>query len=155
MLLEEYISPFQDVSDINFVKNNEYLYFDCFDSLDFPTANANLPSCNKSSLDEIDDLINNQIESIIHQCKYYDSQTFENISKCNRFSLLFTNINSFITNFDAYLLSYFSTSGFMPKIYIFFVKRSVHLDLSSYTRYVNTNRCSEAKLLQAVALLCL
>ena len=107
--MEEYIFPFQDVSDINIVINNECLSFDYFDSLYFSTASVNLPSRINSPLDEKDDLINNQIESTIHQCKYYDSQIFESISQCNRFYLLFNNIISFIANFDAYVLSCFSS----------------------------------------------
>ena len=104
----EYIFPFQDVSNINFVIHIEYLSSDYFDPFYFSTANVNLPSRNKRSLEEIDDLINNQIESTIHQCKYYDLQTFESISQCNIFYLQFNNINCFKANFNAYLLSYFS-----------------------------------------------
>ena len=117
--MEEYFFPFQDVRDINVVLNNENLYFDYFDSLHFCTSIVRKPSRNNSSLDEKYDLINNEIKSTIHQCKYYDSQRFQSIFQCNRFSLLFDNINSFNANFDAYLLSHFSTSGFMPKILAF------------------------------------
>ena len=48
--------------------------------IEFSTTNVNLPSRNNTSLDELDDLINNQKEYTIHQCKYYDSQRFESIS---------------------------------------------------------------------------
>ena len=149
MIHGQYFIPLQDVSDINTVDNKEYLSFDYFDSLQFSTANVNLTSRKNSSLDEIDDLRNNQIESTIHQSKYYDSQTFESISQCNKFSLLFNNIYSFNANFDAYLLSYSSHQVSWSK-YLLFVKRCVHQDQSSYTRYMGTNRCSEDKLLIAV-----
>ena len=85
----------------------------------FSSANFNLPSRNNSSLDEIHELINNQIEYTIYQYKYYDSQRFESISQCNRFSLLFNNINRLNASLNPYLLSYFSTSGFMPKLFAF------------------------------------
>ena len=66
----------QDVTDINIVINNEYITFYYFDSIHFSTANGNFPSRNNKSLDELDELINNHIESTINQCKYYDSQDF-------------------------------------------------------------------------------
>ena len=74
--MEEYIFPYQDVSDINIVINNDHLIFEYFDSLHFSTANVNLLCRNNSSLDELDELIINQIESTIHQYKYYNSQRF-------------------------------------------------------------------------------
>ena len=116
--MEEYIFPFQGVSDFNFVIQNEILSFDQFDSLHFSTVN--IDSVNRfNEIDEIDEQINNQIDFTINNCEYYDAQRFASLPHCSNFSLLFCNINSFNANFDNYFLSYFSNSSFMPKIFAF------------------------------------
>ena len=116
--MEEYIFPFQGVSDFNFVIQNEILSFDQFDSLHFSTVN--IDSVNRfNEIDEIDEQINNQIDFTINNCEYYDAQRFASLPHCSNFSLLFCNINSFNANFDNYLLSYFSNSSFTPKIFAF------------------------------------
>ena len=118
--MEEYIFPFHDVNDLHInIDHNERLSFDQFDSLRFSAVNAHSAYRSDNSLDEIDQQINSQIDSVICNCEYYDAQKFKSIQNCNSFSLLFSNINSLNANFESYLLSYLSDSSFMPKIFAF------------------------------------